>query len=82
MASNLERTDFDGLASSKLVDPWRFAACVREFALDAHRILNDPFATARDLVELSGRIDELWRNCPGGAVLQPRSLAAQRTRDG
>jgi hypothetical protein len=47
------------------MDPAHFAARVRQIALDAHRILNDPFVTSRELVELSGRLDELWRNCPG-----------------
>lgn len=62
--SVMERPGIEGEAGSRNLDPAHFAWCVGQFALDAHRILNDPFATAHDLVELSGLIDALWRQCP------------------
>lgn len=62
--SILEWTRFEDEPGHPQLDPVQFAWSVRQFAFDAQRILNDPFATARDLVELSGRIDLLWRHCP------------------
>jgi hypothetical protein len=60
-------------ACCQTLGPADFASSVRQFAFDAHRILNDPFATAHDLVELSTRIDALWRRCPA-----PRSASIEQ----
>lgn len=43
------------------LEPEQFALRVRELALAAHRLLRDPAATRREVVELSRQLDELRR---------------------
>jgi hypothetical protein len=62
--STMERPVASRDAYWNLFDPAQFASSVRQFAMDVHRVLNDPLSTTSQLVELSRRIDDLRRHSP------------------
>jgi hypothetical protein len=43
------------------LDPEQLATCVRQLALDTHRVIKDPAATLTDYFEVSRRIEALRR---------------------
>ncbi len=60
----LSRPRLVGHAACKNLDPGQFASSIRQLAVDAHRVLKDPFASSDQLKDLSKRIDVLRRTSP------------------
>jgi len=62
--STLSRQRLEGHLARARLDPGQFASSIRQLALDAHRVLNDPLSRRDQLEELSSRIDVLRRSSP------------------
>jgi hypothetical protein len=74
------RDDAQGRGESGRIDPEDFGRRIREFALDAHRVLRLPDSPLDELIRLDGRVIRLLGEAPGtrSSGISPWLLAVRQ----